>query len=164
SHNFGVAPITGGGTRYRFYSAWGLTAGEAGSVLLICGMTFWVGFLTMGSLFFFLEPPELPPFQLPPAHFFFGTFQFDSTIFSGMVFGIGVFCVIVLTLYLLSALFVRGTIRSAKWRFPTPSLPIAIGQMAACLDWTCSGLALYLLLPQSSLSFPSFMTIYLSAQ
>lgn len=165
SHNVGAAPITGGGIRYRFYSAWGLTAGEAGSVLLICGMTFWVGFLTMGSFFFFLDPPDLPPFQLPPAHFFFGTFQFDSTVFSGMVFGIGVFCVIAITIYLLSALFVRGTLRIAKWRFPTPSLPIAIGQMAAgCLDWTCSGSVLYLLLPHSSLTFSSFMTIYLSAQ
>ncbi|HVZ80006.1 MAG TPA: bifunctional lysylphosphatidylglycerol flippase/synthetase MprF [bacterium] len=165
SHNVGAAPITGGGIRYRFYSAWGLTAGESASVLLICGMTFWVGFMTMGALFFFLQPPELPPFQLPPAHFFFGTFQFDSTVFSGLVFGLGVFCVLAITAYLLSALFVRGTIRIAKWHFPTPSLPIALGQMAAgCLDWTCSGSVLYLLLPHSSLTFPSFMTIYLSAQ
>jgi phosphatidylglycerol lysyltransferase len=165
SHNFGAAPITGGGVRYRFYSAWGVTAGESASVLLICGMTFWVGFLTMGSLFFFLKPPDLPPFQLPPAHMFFGTFQFDSTVFAEMVFGLGVFCVISITLYLLSALFVRGTLRIAKWHFPSPSLPIALGQMAAgCLDWTCSGATLYILLPHSSLSFPSFMTIYLSAQ
>lgn len=165
SHNVGAAPITGGGIRYRFYSAWGLTAGESASVLLICGMTFWVGFLTMGSVFFFLKPPDLPPFQLPPAHFFFGTFQFDSTVFSEMVFGIGIFCVFAVAAYLLSALFVRGTVRIAKWHFPTPRLPIAIGQMAAgCLDWTCSGAVLYLLLPHSTLTFPSFLTIYLSAQ
>lgn len=165
SHNLGAAPITGGGIRYRFYSAWGLTAGESASVLLICGMTFWVGFLTVGSFFFFLQPPELPPFQLPPAHFFFGTFQFDSTVFGSMVFGIGVFCAITITLYLLSALLVRKTIRIAKWHFPTPSVPVVLGQMAAgCLDWTCSGACLYTLLPHSSLSFPSFMTIYLSAQ
>lgn len=165
SHNVGAAPITGGGIRYRFYSSWGLTAGESASVLLICGMTFWVGFLTMGAFFFFLKPPDLPPFELPPAHFFFGSFQFDSTVFSGMVFWIGVFCLIAITTYLLSALFVRGTLRIAKWHFPSPSLPVAVGQMAAgCLDWTCSGAALYLLLPHSTLTFPSFMTIYLSAQ
>src|SRR6185369_8601083 len=61
SHNIGAAPLTGGGIRYRLYSAWGLTGGETASVLVICGMTYWVGFLTMGSIFFFLEPPQLPP-------------------------------------------------------------------------------------------------------
>lgn len=51
SHNIGMAPLTGGGIRYRLYSAWGLTAGEAANVLVICGMTFWIGFLTMGGSF-----------------------------------------------------------------------------------------------------------------
>ena len=150
SHNIGAAVITGGGIRYRLYTAWGLTAGEAGNVILICGMTFWIGFLTMGAVFFFLQPPELPPsIHLP----------FDS------VFSAGVFCIFVITLYLLSAVFFKKTIRIMRWKFPTPSLGIALGQMAAgCLDWTCSGTALYLLLPPTTLSFPSFMAIYLLAQ
>ena len=150
SHNIGAAVLTGGGVRYRLYSAWGLTAGESANVLLICGMSFWVGFLTMGGLFFFLSPPELPPsIHLP----------FNS------VFSAGVFCILVVTAYLLSAIFFKKTIRIAKWHFPTPSVGIALGQMAAgCMDWTCSGLALYLLLPHTALSFPSFLAIYLLAQ
>ena len=150
SHNIGAAPLTGGGIRYRLYSAWGLTAGESANVLVTCGMTFWVGFLTMGAVFFFLEPPELPPSVHLP---------FNSVVSAG------VFCVLAVTAYLLSAVFVKKTIKIVKWKFPTPSIGLALGQMAAgSLDWTCSGAALYLLLPPNSLSFPSFLAIYLLSQ
>jgi phosphatidylglycerol lysyltransferase len=150
SHNIGAALITGGGIRYRIYSAWGLTAGESANVLVICGTSFWVGYLTMGAVFFFLQPPELPASVHVP---------FNS------VASAGVFCVLVVTAYLLSAVFVKKTIKIARWQFPTPSVGLALSQMAAgCLDWTCSGGALYLLLPPNSLSFPSFLAIYLLAQ
>jgi phosphatidylglycerol lysyltransferase len=36
--------------------------------------------------------------------------------------------------------------------------------LVGSVDWTCSGTALYLLLPPNSLSFPSFLAIYLLAQ
>ncbi len=150
SHNIGAALLTGGGIRYRLYSAWGLTAGESANVLVICGMSFWVGYLTMGGIFFFLQPPELPASVHVP---------FNS------VASIGLFCILVVTAYLLSAVFVKKTIKIVRWQFPTPSVGLALFQMAAgCLDWTCSGGALYLLLPQNSLSFPSFLAIYLLAQ
>ena len=150
SHNMGAAPLTGGGIRYRLYSAWGLTAGESANVLVTCGMTFWVGFLTMGAVFFFLEPPELPvSVHLP----------FNS------VASAGVFCVLAVTAYLLSAVFVKKTVKIVRWKFPSPSIGLALSQMiVGSLDWTCSGAALYLLLPPNSLSFPSFLAIYLLAQ
>lgn len=150
SHNIGAALLTGGGIRYRLYSAWGLTAGEAANVLVTCGMTFWTGFLTMGAVFFFLEPPELPASVHLP---------FNS------VFSAGVFCVLAVTAYLLSAVFIKKTILIFRWKFPTPSIGLALGQMVVgSLDWTCSGAALYLLLPPNSLSFPSFLAIYLLSQ
>ncbi|HJT25448.1 MAG TPA: bifunctional lysylphosphatidylglycerol flippase/synthetase MprF, partial [bacterium] len=128
----------------------GLTAGETANVLVTCGMTFWVGFLTMGAVFFFLEPPELPSSVHLP---------FNS------VASAGVFCVLAITAYLLSAVFVKKTIKIIKWKFPSPSIALALGQMVVgSLDWTCSGAALYLLLPPNSLSFPSFLAIYLLAQ
>ncbi len=150
SHNLGMAPLTGGGIRYRLYSAWGLTVGEAANVLVICGMTYWVGCLTMGAIFFFLQPPELPPSVHLP---------FNS------VASIGLFCIVAITAYLLSAVFVKKTIQIARWKFPTPSIGLALTQMAlGSVDWACSGGALYLLLPPNSLSFPSFLAIYLLAQ
>ncbi len=150
SHNIGASVLTGGGIRYRFYSAWGLSAGEAAKVILLCVMTFWVGFITMGSVFFFLQPPELPPSVHLP---------FNS------VFSAGVFCLILIAVYLCSSILVKHTLKLGKWEFPTPSLGFALGQMAVgSLDWICSGAALYLLLPTNSLSFPSFMAIYLLAQ
>ena len=131
SHNIGMAPVTGGGIRYRLYSAWGLTAGETASVLVICGMTYWVGFLTMGAIFFFLQPPVLPPSLHIP---------FNSIFFPGF------FCTLVVSAYLLSSVLIKKSIQIAKWKFPMPGLGIALGQMGVgCLDWTCSALALYLL-------------------
>ena len=55
SHNIGAAVITGGGIRYRLYSAWGLTVTETANILVICGTTYWVGFLSMGAVFFILD-------------------------------------------------------------------------------------------------------------
>jgi phosphatidylglycerol lysyltransferase len=150
AHNIGASVLTGGGIRYRFYSAWGLTAGETAKVILLCAMTFWVGFLTMGSAFFFLQPPELPPSVHLP---------FNS------VFSAGVICLVVISAYLCVSILVKHNFRLGKWVFPTPSFGYALSQMAAgSLDWICSGTALYLLLPPNSLTFPSFMVIYLLAQ
>lgn len=150
SHNMGAAPLTGGGIRYRLYSAWGLTVGETANVLVICGMTFWIGFLTMGAVFFFLEPPILPT---------------DIHLPVNSVYTVGLVCALVVAGYLLSCVFVKKTIKIWRWKFPTPSVGIAVGQVfAGALDWTCSGTALYLLLPESSLSLPSFLAIYLLAQ
>ncbi len=150
SHNIGGSVLMGGGIRYRLYSAWGITAGEAAKIVLLCAMTFWVGFFTMGSVFFFLQPPELPPsIHLP----------FNS------VFSAGVFSLILITIYLCASILLKHTLRLGKWEFPPPSLGLALGQMAVgSLDWICSGTALYLLLPPNSLSLPSFMAIYLLAQ
>ncbi len=150
SHNISAGALTGGGVRYRLYSLWGITVGETANVLVICVMTFWVGFVTMGAVFFFLEPPELPP----SIHL-----HFDST------FSIGIACIVLITAYLLTAIFIKKTIKIWRWKFPTPSLGIVLGQMAAgCLEWTCSGTCLYMLLPPNSLSLTSFLAIYLLMQ
>ena len=118
--------------------------------MVICGMTFWIGFITMGGIFFCLEPPDLPAKVNLPV---------DS------VFTVGVVCLLILTAYLLSALFVKKTIKIVRWHFPTPSVGIAVGQMlVGALDWTCSGTALFLLLPASTLTLQSFLAIYLLAQ
>jgi phosphatidylglycerol lysyltransferase len=150
SHNIGMAAITGGGIRYRLYSAIGLTGEETANVLLICGMTYWAGFLTMGSLFFFLQPPDLPDSIRLPFH---------------SVLPLGLFCILIISAYLLMSVFLRKSIQIFRWKFPLPSLNIALGQMVVgSFDWIFSGAAFYLLLPGHSLSFISFLAIYLLAQ
>ncbi|HVM31702.1 MAG TPA: bifunctional lysylphosphatidylglycerol flippase/synthetase MprF [bacterium] len=150
SHNIGMAPLTGGGVRYRFYSRWGLSGNEILNLLLICGSTYWVGSLTMGAIFFFLDPPDLPAAVRLP---------FSS------VFAIGVTCLSLATLYLVAAVFIRKPLSLGKWKIPMPSAQVVLAQMAVgCLDWCCSGATLYLLLPSSSLSYTSFISIYLLAQ
>ncbi|MGH7739546.1 MAG: bifunctional lysylphosphatidylglycerol flippase/synthetase MprF, partial [bacterium] len=150
SHNIGMAPLTGGGVRFRFYSRWGLSGNEILNLLLICGSTYWVGSLTMGAVFFFVDPPDLPSSVSLP---------FSS------VFVIGLLCMALITLYLAAAIFIRKPLSIGKWKIPMPSVPVALSQMVVgCLDWCCSGATLYMLLPASSLSYTSFMSIYLIAQ
>lgn len=150
SHNIGAALITGGGIRYRFYSTWGLSAVETANVLIVCGSTYWVGFFTMGSLFFFLNPPTLPDSIHIP---------FQSVTPAGLV------CSLIIVTYLLLSVFLKGNLQVFKWKFPMPALSIVLGQiLVGCTDWMFSGAALYLLLPHSSVSYFSFLAIYLLAQ
>ena len=60
SHSIGLAVLTGGSIRYRFYSTWGLSTSEITNVVAFNGLTFWFGFLALGGLAFLLEPLALP--------------------------------------------------------------------------------------------------------
>ncbi len=48
-HNIGLAALSSGTIRYRFYSRWGLSAGEVAKVVLFCGMTVGLGLVTLGG-------------------------------------------------------------------------------------------------------------------
>jgi uncharacterized membrane protein YbhN (UPF0104 family) len=48
-HNIGLAALSSGTIRYRFYSRWGLSAGEVAKVILFCGITVGLGLITLGG-------------------------------------------------------------------------------------------------------------------
>ena len=60
SNTIGFSILTGGSLRYRFYSAWGLSAKEVAQVLIFTISTFWLGILTLGGALFLALPPTLP--------------------------------------------------------------------------------------------------------
>lgn len=49
-HNIGFAALSSGAVRYRFYSRWGLGAGDVGRVILFCGATVGLGMMTLGGV------------------------------------------------------------------------------------------------------------------
>ena len=59
SNNLGFGPLTGGSIRFRLYSAWGLSAAEITKMVFFNTLTLWPGYLTLGGLFFTLEPLTL---------------------------------------------------------------------------------------------------------
>ena len=60
SNNLGFGPLTGGSIRFRLYSAWGLSAADITKMVFFNTITLWLGYLTLGGIFFTLEPLALP--------------------------------------------------------------------------------------------------------
>src|SRR5690606_31701189 len=61
-HNIGVAALSSGAIRYRFYSRWGLDTGDVAKVILFCGLTVGLGLVTLGGLGLILYPSEAQGF------------------------------------------------------------------------------------------------------
>jgi phosphatidylglycerol lysyltransferase len=151
SHSIGLAVLTGGSIRYRFYSTWGLSTTEITSVVAFNGLTFWLGFLTLGGLAFLLEPLALPAaLHLP----------FTSLRPLG-----GVFLLVVAT-YVGASAYRRTPFTAHGWEFHFPTPALATSQvLLSCLDWALAGSVLYVLLPPApALSYPYFLGMYLLAQ
>src|SRR5690606_41795274 len=49
-HLIGFAALSSGAVRYRFYTAWGLSPGDVGRIVLFCAMTVAVGLATGGGI------------------------------------------------------------------------------------------------------------------
>src|SRR5918911_3465788 len=56
SQNLGFPWLTGGSVRFRLYSSWGLSAIAITNLVAFCGLTFWLGVLTIGGLAFLFQP------------------------------------------------------------------------------------------------------------
>lgn len=130
-HNIGVAALSSGAIRYRFYSRQGLSEGDVGRVILFCGATVGVGLLTLAGLAAVLNPSlagEILRLGSP-----------------ALVIGLGVACLLLVAGYVAMAACVRRTVHIKRWRLEMPPLRLAIGQVvlgplnfacvAACLYW-----------------------------
>jgi uncharacterized membrane protein YbhN (UPF0104 family) len=132
-HNIGFAALSSGAVRYRFYSRWGLSAGDVARVILFTSMTVGVGMITLGGIAL-LARSDLAGKMLGIA--------------PGIALAGGILCLTVTALYLLAAAFVRGEIRIRYWRVPMPPLKLALAQIvigpanyacvAGCLHQTLS--------------------------
>ncbi len=59
SFNFG-ALLGGTSVRYRLYTAWGLSAVEIVQLIVMLGITFWVGIFALAGVFFVVAPFPIP--------------------------------------------------------------------------------------------------------
>jgi hypothetical protein len=55
-HTVGLAALSSGAVRYRFYSRWGLSAQEVAKVIVFCALTVGLGLLTLAGLAWTLRP------------------------------------------------------------------------------------------------------------
>ncbi|MCC7201971.1 MAG: bifunctional lysylphosphatidylglycerol flippase/synthetase MprF [Nitrospirae bacterium] len=151
SHNVGFAMLSGGSVRFRLYSIWGLSAVDVTKVVIFNGLTFWTGFLTVGSIVFLLEPLTIPP----SLHF-----PFSSAHVLGLTF------LVIVAGYVLLSIFAKRPFRFKELEFSVPSLKFSFAQIViSAIDWSLAGSVLFFLLPsETALSYPEVMGIFLLAQ
>lgn len=152
SHNFGIAAVTGSVTRWRIYRHKGLNLGEVAQVMVMTGVTFWMGVcLLLGISFIILpDPPTL----------FQGMFDADHYRI------VGATILLLLTAYIALLRFLSGrTLHLFKWVLTLPTPHIAATQfLLAAMDLSLAAGVLFVLLPTVTLSdFPLVLTAYLMA-
>ncbi|MCA9320341.1 MAG: lysylphosphatidylglycerol synthetase family protein, partial [Planctomycetes bacterium] len=152
SHNVGLAMITSTGIRFRLYSTWGLTASDIGRVVMLCGVTFWLGFLALGGVFLTVDAGPLPASLRIP----FATAR-----------PIGLAFLVVLGGYV--AFIGRRSGRAVEvhgFTMPVPNGSMTLAQIAVSVgDWATSAAAFYFLLPpESHTPLMHVMTAFLLAQ
>jgi phosphatidylglycerol lysyltransferase len=151
SHNIGLSIFTGSAVRYRLYAAWGLSTAQIAGVVAFGTMTLWLGTLAMGGLACLLEPMVIPaPLHLPLTS----------------LHPIGIICLALVGAYVSWGAVRKTPITVREWEFAVPSVPLLLCQIAlSCADWALAASVCYVLLPSSpSLSYPSFLSVFLLAQ
>jgi uncharacterized membrane protein YbhN (UPF0104 family) len=135
-HNIGLAALSSGAVRYRFYSRWGLNAGDVAKVIVFCGITVGLGLLTLGGAALLLRS---------------GLAVEITGLTHPVIIVLGLGCLAVPAIYLILALFVRRPLRIRRWSVETPAFRLAIGQVligsinfafvAACLHQALAAVA-----------------------
>jgi uncharacterized membrane protein YbhN (UPF0104 family) len=128
-HTLGLAPLSTGAIRYRFYSQWGLDAATIAKVVLFSAMTVAIGELSLSSIVMLAEP-ELAGRVLgvaPPIARLLGA--------GGAA---------VLALYVALAATIRRGLRIRRWSIELPTWRLALGQIAiGTINYACVAGALY---------------------
>ncbi|MEG3084994.1 bifunctional lysylphosphatidylglycerol flippase/synthetase MprF [Sphingomonas sp. PB2P12] len=136
SHNLGLAMLTGGSARYRVYSRAGLDEAGVARVVLIAGVTFWAGVISVASLSMAIHPGMLPivHWTMPP-------------LLERMI-GIG----IPLALLTIVLRYRRGgSLGLFGWRLPLPNARQALALLlVSTVDLAAASAALFVLLPNAS--------------
>lgn len=131
-HNVGVAALSSGAVRYRFYSRWGLDAEEIAKLIVFCGVTVGLGLITLAGLCLILLP---------------GTAGKIAGLGTAASATLGIACLALGAIYLALAAFLRGELKIRSWRFALPPLHLAALQiLVGTVNFACVAACLHQLL------------------
>ena len=151
SHLLSYSALTGGSVRYRFWSAWGLTAAEVAQGVGFLVLTNLLGVIATSGVALVIRAGPLPlPVALSP----------------NALRAAGIILVLLIVTYVAWNLMVRRPVRIAGRQIRPPGAALAIAQVGiSAVDWALAGAVLYVLLPPSpGLSFALFLGAFLLAQ
>ncbi len=149
-HNVGMAALSSGAVRYRFYSRWGLTPQQVGKVIVFCGVTVGLGLATLAGLALLLD--------LRSSADLLG---FDRR--ARML--LGTACLTLPIAYLVICAIVRRPLRIRSWRFEAPSMALALGQVTVgAANFACvAGCIHQLLASFGNVAYLQVATAYVTA-
>ncbi|HEX2256714.1 MAG TPA: UPF0104 family protein [Afifellaceae bacterium] len=144
-HNVGVAALSSGALRYRFYSGYGLNAVEVAKIILFCGITVGLGLMALGGLVLSLWPDL--------AHELIGVTPAAAR-------AIGFFCLALAGGYVLIAWKVRRPLNLRGHRVGLPTAGVAAAQVAVgTANFACVAAALHQLMAGAA-SYPQATAAY----
>ncbi|WP_026187216.1 lysylphosphatidylglycerol synthase domain-containing protein [Ensifer sp. BR816] len=149
-HNVGVAALSSGAVRYRFYSRWGFTGEQVAKIILFCGVTVGFGLMTLAGLCCLIMPES--------AARIIGISQSSARL-------LGIICLAASIGYVALAGFLRGSLRLFRWSFEMPPLEVAAGQVVVgAANFLCVSACLHqLVLAFGSSGFFETATAYVGA-
>jgi phosphatidylglycerol lysyltransferase len=151
SQSLGMSALTGASIRFRFWSMWGLSAGEIAQGVAFTTLSFWLGVSLIGGVALMADPVPAHALPLLPL---------------GIPRAIGFLLVVPVAAYLAWAASGRGRITIRGWTFRPASAPMALLQaLVSTVDWTLAALVLAVLLPHAAgLTVPRLVGFYVVAQ
>lgn len=113
-HNVGIAALSSGAIRYRFYSRWGCSNEDVAKVVMFCGVTVGLGLGTLAGLCLLIGP-ESAVRALPVA-------VMTARLVGGAILG-------VVAAYIIFAFSTRSVLTIKTWNFAMPEPKIAVIQV-----------------------------------
>jgi uncharacterized membrane protein YbhN (UPF0104 family) len=149
-HNIGFAALSSGAIRYRFYSRWGVRAGDIAKIILFCGMTVGLGLAILGALALLLRSDLAAEM---------------TGLSQGALIGIGVAALAAVALYVLLAAHVRKPLRIRHWSIEMPPLRLALAQIViGPINFACVAACLYhALAALADVSYLAVAAVYVTA-
>ncbi len=151
SHNLGFAPITGAAARWRAYKGTNLTGADIARIVVLAGVTFWLGIFVLLGVFLVSFPGALR------IHDQILAFPVQAAIGGAVLLAIGG--------YLVLCARQMGPIIIFGWALPVPTLPQALMQFGlAATDIAIASAALLVLIPGADWAlYPDFLVAYVVA-
>lgn len=149
-HNIGLAALSSGAIRYRFYSRMGMSAREVAELILFCAITVGLGLIILGGAALLLQP---------------GLAREITGLGQPLVVGLGIVCLMLAAGYLALAAFVRRPLRFSRWSLQIPNLRLAIGQViVGPLNFACVAACLHQVLAAvADVAYLGVATVYVIA-
>ena len=149
-HTLGVAAASSGAIRYRFYSRWGIGAGDIARIILFCAMTAGLGLNTLMGLALLLQ-----------ANVAAKLLGFSQTA----AIALGAACLLLTALYVALAAVLRRPLAIKRWEIPMPPAKLALAQISiGATNFCFVAAALYELFPATvGVGYFDVATIYVLA-